>query len=54
MKLEVILEQGDTATPLYYNRKSAEEFILIDIKSFSIEAPDPKVFIIPPPCIAKD
>ncbi|MCG8625444.1 MAG: hypothetical protein MJE68_26035 [Proteobacteria bacterium] len=50
----MILEQGDTSTPLYYNRKSAEEFVLINIQNFSTKAPDPKVFDIPPECKAKD
>ena len=54
VRLEVILEQGDATTPLYYNRKSAEEFVLINIQSFSSTAPDPKVFTIPPQCIKKD
>ena len=54
VRLEVILEQGDTSTPLYYNRKSTEEFVLINIQNFSTKAPDPKVFAVPPACIAKD
>ena len=47
----MILEQGDMSTPLYYNRKSADEFVLIHIKSFSTEAPDPKLFAVPSACI---
>ena len=51
VRLEVILEQGDMSTPLYYNWKSAKEFVLIHIKSFSTEAPDPKLFTVPPACM---
>jgi hypothetical protein len=54
VRLEVILEQGDTTTPLYYNRKSAEEFVLVNIHTFSPKPPDSKMFAVPPPCIAKD
>lgn len=54
MRLEVILEQGDVTTPLYYNRRSAEEFVLINIQNFSTKPPDSKVFEIPAACIQKD
>ena len=53
VRLEVLLEQGDTTTPLYYNRRSAEEFVLINIQSFSTKPPAQDVFEIPAACISK-
>ena len=51
VRLEVLLEKGDIATPLYYNRRSAEEFVFINIQSFSTKPPDSDTFKIPAACI---
>lgn len=51
VRLEVILEKGNKTTPSYFNRKSAEEFVLFSFRSFTTTAPDPKEFVIPAECI---
>ena len=52
VRLEVILEKGNTTTPVYYNRKSAEEFILISINEFIPIPPAPSAFDVPDVCKA--
>ena len=53
IRLEVLLEKGNKTRPYYFNRKSAEQFVLFSFMEFSTSAPNATMFNIPKECVKK-
>ena len=50
VRLEVIMDPSDNKRPYYFNRKSAEEFVLFSFQDFDTTSPDKNMFVVPEKC----